>query len=72
MAVRGEAPPGLSGRAWSAALVALGVLLFTWPFVRTPPLGLVDSYLHLLGAWAALIAATAATARALRRGGADA
>jgi hypothetical protein len=70
MAVSGHRP-GLSGRAWAAALVALGLLVFTWPFVRTPPLGLVHSYLHLLGAWVAMIVAIAVTARALRRGGAD-
>jgi hypothetical protein len=71
MAVRAQGGPGLSGRAWGTALVVLGILLFTWPFVRTPPLGLLGSYFHLLGAWAAMVVAIAATARALGRGGQD-
>jgi hypothetical protein len=72
VAVRGQGGAGLAGRAWVAALVGLGLLVFTWPFVRTPPLGLLGSYLHLLGAWAVMVLAIAATARALGRGGADA
>jgi hypothetical protein len=71
MAVRGQSP-GLSGRAWGVALVGLGLLLFAWPFVRTPPLGLLGSYVHLLGAWVLVIVATAATARALGRARPDA
>jgi hypothetical protein len=58
---------GLGGRAWAAALVVIGLLLFTWPFVRTPPLGLLHSYLHLLGSWAIVVAGAALTARAIGR-----
>jgi hypothetical protein len=68
---RDQDGPRLSGRAWGIALVTAGVLLFCWPFVRTPPLGLAGSYLHLLGAWAAVILAIGLTARSLRRGGTD-
>jgi hypothetical protein len=67
MTAHGQRGPALAGRAASAALVVLGLLLFTWPFVRTPPLGLLGSYLHLLGAWLFVVAAAAATARALGR-----
>jgi hypothetical protein len=49
------------------ALVALATLIFCWPFVRTPPLGLLETYLHLLAAWAVVVAATLATARSLGR-----
>ncbi len=63
---------GLAGRAWGTALVATALLVFTWPFVRTPPLGLLGSYLHLLGAWVVIVVAIAATARALGRRKADA
>jgi hypothetical protein len=65
---RERSEPGLSGRACGAALIVGGLLLFCWPFVRSPPLGLLGSYLHLLGAWAAVIALTALAARALARG----
>jgi len=68
----GQDGPGLGGRAWGTALVVSALLLFTWPFVRTPPLGLLGSYLHLLGAWIAIVAAVAVTARALGRPKADA
>jgi hypothetical protein len=67
---RERSEPGISGRACGAALVAGGLLLFCWPFVRSPPLGLLGSYLHLLASWAAVIAGIALTARALGRGGA--
>jgi hypothetical protein len=46
--------------------VALGLLLFTWPFVRTPPLPLGHAYAHLLGSWLLVVAALLALARALR------
>jgi hypothetical protein len=53
-------------RAWAASIVALGLLLFAWPFVRTPPLPLGPAYAHLLGAWLLVIASLVAMARALR------
>ena len=63
-------------RAWAVSILAFGLLLFTWPFVRTPHLPLGAAYAHLLGAWVAVILALAAMARALhrpgRRGGPDA
>lgn len=51
--------------AWAASIVVGGLLLLTWPFVRTPLLGLGGSYAHLLGAWAAVIVALAVLSRAL-------
>jgi hypothetical protein len=71
VAGREVSEPGLSGRAYGAALVVGGLLLFCWPFVRSPPLGLLGSYLHLLGAWAAVIVGIALTARTLGAEGAD-
>jgi hypothetical protein len=71
LAGREQSGPGLSGRAGSAALVIGGLLLFCWPFVRTPPLGLIGSYLHLLFSWAALIVGIALVARSLGRRGGD-
>ena len=41
-------------------------MLFAWPFVRTPLLGIGPSYAHLLGAWALIVGALALLARALR------
>jgi hypothetical protein len=68
LAGRGRSEPGLSGRACCAALVVGGLLVFCWPFVRSPPLSLLGSYLHLLGAWAAVIVHTALATRLLGRG----
>jgi hypothetical protein len=53
-------------RAWALSILAGGLLLFTWPFVRTPFLALGSSYAHLLGAWVVVIAALAGMARTLR------
>ncbi len=53
--------------AWAASIVVLGVLLFTWPFVRTPPLGIGASYAHLLGAWAVIVIALGLLSRAIGR-----
>jgi hypothetical protein len=61
---RGTAP---SARAYTAAVLVAGLLLFCWPFVRSPPLGLLGSYAHLLGSWAALVVATACLARLIGR-----
>jgi prolipoprotein diacylglyceryltransferase len=69
MTERDRPGPRLSGRAFGTAVVVGGLLLFCWPFVRTPPLGLGGSYLHLLGSWLAVIVVIALTARALRRNG---
>jgi hypothetical protein len=55
-------------RAWAGSIVVLGLLLFTWPFLRTPPLGIGPSYAHLLGAWAIVVLALGLLARALGRG----
>jgi hypothetical protein len=67
VSAHGQNVPKLGGRTWGVALVVIGLLLFSWPFVRTPPLGLLGSYLHLLGSWAVIVAAIAVTARALGR-----
>jgi hypothetical protein len=53
--------------AWAASIAVLGLLLFTWPFVRTPPLDIGASYAHLLGAWAAIVVALASLSRAIGR-----
>ena len=55
-------------RAWAASVGFLGLLLFTWPFVRTPPVGLGPTYAHLLGAWVAVVAALHAMARTIGGG----
>jgi len=52
--------------ATAAVLIVTALLLFTWPLVRTPRLDLAESYVHLLGVWAALVCALLAVARALR------
>lgn len=57
---------GLGG--WASSVVVLGLLLFAWPFLRTPPLGIGLSYAHLMGAWALVVAALALLSRALGRG----
>lgn len=54
-------------RAWAASIAVVGLLLFTWPFVRTPPLGIGASYAHLLGAWAVIVLALGALSRATAR-----
>jgi hypothetical protein len=46
-----------------------GLLLFTWPFVRVPPLPLAPAFVHLLGAWVLMVLGLAAVSRALRGGG---
>jgi hypothetical protein len=61
-------------RAWAGSIAVLGLLLFTWPFLRTPALPIGPSYAHLLGAWAIVVLALGLLARALgpgarRRGG---
>lgn len=64
-------------RAFAFGLLVTGLLLFTWPFVRVPRFHVVPALLHLLGAWAVVIAAlgllaTALTASARGRDGPDA
>ncbi len=39
----------------AGGLAAFVVLLLCWPFVREPPLGLRETYLHLFGSWCAAI-----------------
>jgi hypothetical protein len=53
-------PDRLAGRlrrkpVLAGGLCALIVLLLCWPFVREPPLGLQEIYLHLVGTWCAAI-----------------
>lgn len=55
--------------AWAVILAVVGLLLFTWPFVRSPPLDIGRSYAHLLGAWASVVVALALLGRAVRRDG---
>jgi hypothetical protein len=53
--------------AWAVSIAVLGLLLFVWPFLRTPLLAIGPSYGHLLGAWALIVAALALFSRALGR-----
>ncbi len=55
-------------RAWAASVLFVGLLLFAWPFVRTPALSIGESYGHLLAAWVAVIAGLGLMARSLGRG----
>lgn len=55
-------------RAWAATIFFLGLLLFVWPFVRTPALPIALSYAHLLGSWLLAVVALHAMARLLGRG----
>ena len=52
---------------FAAGLLVTGLLLFTWPFVRVPRLHLVPAFLHLLAAWALVVAGLAVLSRAARR-----
>jgi hypothetical protein len=52
---------------WAASIAVLGLLLFVWPFLRTPLLGLGASYAHLLGSWAVVVIALALLSRAIGR-----
>lgn len=56
-------------RERAIALTVLGafLLVFTWPFVRWPPLSLEASYVHLLVAWLAAVVVLGAMARAFGR-----
>jgi hypothetical protein len=54
----------------AGGLSALAVLLLCWPFVREPPLGLRDAYLHLFAAWTGLILISWWVSRGLTASGA--
>lgn len=54
-------------RAWAATLCVAGLLLFVWPFVRTPPLSIGLSHAYLLGAWLLVVVGLRALARSLGR-----
>ena len=41
--------------ALAVALAVVALLLFTWPLVREPRLHVVQAFLHVLGAWAAVV-----------------
>jgi len=47
------------------ALAIVAVLLFCWPLVRVPRLGLGEAWVHLTVSWAFVIVAILARARAL-------
>ncbi len=66
---RGERPAIRANpeRAWGISILTLGLLLFTWPFVRTPLLGIGLSYAHLLASWVAIVTALHLMSRALGR-----
>lgn len=69
---RDGAPPSRL-RAAAVTLTVAGALVLTWPLVRSPRLGVVEAFLHVLAAWAALILALGLLSRALaeRTGGDD-
>jgi hypothetical protein len=52
---------------WGVSILVVGLLLFTWPFVRTPLLPLGLTYAHLFAAWLAVLVTLHAMARALGR-----
>jgi cytochrome bd-type quinol oxidase subunit 2 len=58
----------LRQRAFAAGFLVAGVLVFTWPFVRSPKLDLVPAYAHLAVAWLLVVIGLVAMARALARG----
>ena len=69
---RAEERPGVRWRrqrAWAVSILVVGLLLFVWPFVRTPPLSIGLTYAHLFGSWAVIIVALAMMARSLGRRG---
>lgn len=63
--------PGARLQAAAVTLAASGVLVLTWPIVRAPRLGLVEGFLVVLAAWAALIAGLGLLSRALAARGRD-
>jgi hypothetical protein len=52
--------------AFAAVLAALALLVFTWPLARDPPLTLGETFVHLLGAWVAVVLALLRMSSALR------
>jgi hypothetical protein len=68
---RGEERSGVRWqrqRAWAASIFVVGLMLFVWPFLRSPPLTLGLSYAHLLGAWVLVVAALLGMSRAIAAG----
>lgn len=57
----------LSRGVTAGAVLIAALLVFSWPFVRSPRLPLALSYLHLLGAWAGVVVLLFAMSRALAR-----
>jgi hypothetical protein len=51
------------------ALAALGLLVLSWPFVRSPPLEIAAAFAHFFAWWALLVAALGLGSWALRRAG---
>lgn len=49
------------------SIAGLGALLFVWPFLTTPLLGIGPAYAHLLGAWMVIVAALGLLSRAIGR-----
>jgi hypothetical protein len=45
-------------------LIAIGLLLALWPFVRSPEVGLAPAAAYLFAVWAAFVAALAGISRA--------
>ncbi len=39
----------------AGGLAVVTALLICWPFVREPPLGLRDAYIHLFAVWSVVI-----------------
>ena len=53
--------------AWAWSIFSLGLLLFTWPLLPTPLLGIGPSYGHVLAAWALIVVALGLLSRAIGR-----
>lgn len=53
------------GSEAAASIIVVGLLLFTWPLLRTPLLAIGLSYVHLLAAWAIVVAALYGLSRRL-------
>ena len=62
----------LRDRAFAGFFFFAAAALFTWPFVRVPPLPLVPAFLYLIAAWALVVVGLWRVSRALGAGSARA
>lgn len=64
----GRRRSALRDRAFAGFFFLAAAALFTWPFVRVPPLPVVPAFLYLLAAWALVVVGLWRVSRALRPG----